>query len=410
MNMFFRLLRAEWKRMVSILPGIAARAAVMVFLLGFLAVCAVQADDSLERVHPFSIGYSISEDDSLGEFAVFYVEHMDSMSGICRFVRVTPEEGDSLLKRGRIAAYIQFPEQFVEKIIDGTNEPVLIRMPEKTTVESALLMDVAKAGAKMLSVSQAEIYASYSLALQSGQPELIPQMQDDINEWNIRLALNRGELFRDRVLSATGTVGVLEYGAASVLVFCLFLMGIPCCSFLIPASDTITRSLLRAGVGKWQQVLARYLVMATVLFLFSILLLTGITVGTGSGLGLDLSVDFGSMETWTGIMMVCLCVSSIQMFCCHLASKESAAIMLVFWISLLLLFLSGGFLPSVFLPEQLRTAAGYLPGVWMLKTISALFSWNSTGENHVVLMGFSLLFVCLTVAVTYLCPGWRKKN
>lgn len=406
MKMFLRLLRAESKRMAGRIPGIVARAAVMILALGVLAVCAVKTDSCVRRVSPFTIGYSVEEGDQLGAMAVFYIEHMESMAGLCQFVQVEPEEGEMMLERGSIAAYIRFPPQFVEKIIDGTNEPVLIQMPSKPTVETALFQDVAKAGAEMLSVSQAEIYASYSLAERYGQPEWIPQMQDDINAWNIRLTLNREELFREQVLSAIGQATALEYAAASALVFCLFLLGIPCCGFLIPEPEALTRMLSRAGAAVWQQALAKYLVMTAVLCLFSLVYLMGINIG--GHYGSPMSVNLGSPTVWRGILSVCLCVASILIWCCHMAPQETSAVLLIFWLSMLLLFLSGGFLPSVFLPESLRTVAGYLPGVWMLREISGLFTWNYEWRYPVILLGFSLLFFCLTIAGEYLRRSRRR--
>lgn len=406
MKMYLKLLRAESRRMAGRLPGIVARAAVMILALGVLAVCAVKTDSRARRVSPFTIGYSVEEGDQLGALAVFYIEHMESMAGLCQFVQVEPEEGEMMLERGRIAAYICFPARFVEKIIDGTNEPVLIQMPSKPTVESALFRDVAKAGAQMLSVSQAEIYASGSLAESYGQPEWIPQMQDDINTWNIRLTLNREELFRERILSATGQATALEYGAASALALCLFLWGILCSSFLIPEPEALMQMISRAGVARWQQILAKYLVMTAVLFLFSLLYLAGIRIG--ESYGLPLSVDFDSLSVWRGVLAVCLCVASILIGCCYLAPQETSAVLLIFWLAVLLLFLSGGFLPSVFLPESLRTVAGYLPGVWLLKEVSSLFTWSYEWKNTVILLGFSMLFFCLTTAGEAL--RWRRRR
>lgn len=347
MKMFFRLLTAEYRRMAALIPGMAVRIAVMALVLGSITVCIMQADHRLLRVHPFTIGYSVEEGDRLGAFAVFYVEHMESVSGICRFVPVTEAEGQKRLASGELAAYIRFPGQFIEKIIDGTNEPALVFLPDALTTESALFQNLANAGADMLSVSQAEIYASYSLAMKYGQPELIPQMQDDINRWNLKLALNRSELFHTQVVSATGQYTALEYGAASLMVLLLFLTGVPCSGFLMPAPKTLVGMLRRSGAAGWQQILARLLIMTAVLLSIAFLALGGIDLGSRFGLLLTIGWNF---ETVQNAGAVCLCISSILVWCGQTFPQKSAMILLIFWMSLLLILISGGFLPSVFLP------------------------------------------------------------
>lgn len=399
MKMFFRLLAAEFRRMAGELPNMAARLGVMALVLGAVIVCVIKTDHRLWRVHPFTIGYTVEEGDRLGAFAVFYVEHMESVSGICQFVPVTEEEGINGLESGELAAYIQFPGQFIEKIIDGTNEPVFISLPEEGGAEAALFQNLAKAGADMLSVSQAEIYASYSLATKYGRPELIPDMQEDINNWNLKLALNRNDMFHNQVLSATGQVTALEYGTASFLVFLLFLTGIPCSGFLMPASSSLRGMFRRAGVAGWEQILAKLLVMAAALALTALMALGGIHLGNRAGLLLTAGWN---LEMFQNIGAVSLCIASMLVWCGQTVPQKPAMILLLFWMSLLLILISGGFLPSVFLPEFLQTAAQILPGTWLLKEMAGVFAWESSMGNHMILMGFTLLFFLLSAAGEYL--------
>lgn len=363
--------------MLVIFPDILGKTFLLLALVGMAAWVGQKwmAEDS--RDNKFVVAISQEEESKTGSLAVFYLENSESLSGLCRFLSVSREEGLKMLERGEAAALIDCPAGFVEGIMNGTNAPVSLYFKEQAPVAALLCREMASAGGEVLSAAQAEIYAAYDLTEEYGQMAQWDQICQELNLFHIRMLLNREDFFRNETVRTTGETTYEEYYLASGLVFFLLLWGICLQGFWQGASGAVRRQLKQAGIGIWKQtgiILAvTSLAAGTVLFF----LLLGIQAASSWGMVPESRILlYWGWETLVYVSSMAVGISSLLIFCSQMAPGGISSGMLIFGVSVILIFISGGFLPSVFLPEPVSRAAEFLPGSWLIRGTIQYLTWD----------------------------------
>ncbi|MDE5597669.1 MAG: ABC transporter permease, partial [Lachnospiraceae bacterium] len=222
------LWKLELKRTIKLLPAMLLEAVLLFAVLGAVAY---GASKLLYRDSPMlqiTIAVVEEEENPLTDLAMQYIQGMESIADTCRFLVVSKEEGFSMLQEGKAAAVLILPGGMIDGIMNGNNVPVQVYFPENAGIESALLGELTDAGVQMLRVAQAEIYGIYDTAKNYGALEQLSVLEGDIDRFNLAFALERLALFQVKEVSATGNLSLLQYAAASGVVFFLLLLGMAC--------------------------------------------------------------------------------------------------------------------------------------------------------------------------------------
>ena len=121
------LLRTELKRAAAQLPSMLWKAAILIFVISVTVFCALYFVQGRNNNEPAAnVGYCAPPDDELIQFAISYIENMESMQGWCNLVPMDTDKGLDALYNGDIAAFIEFPKGMVEDIISGENRPATL--------------------------------------------------------------------------------------------------------------------------------------------------------------------------------------------------------------------------------------------------------------------------------------------
>lgn len=373
MNKYLVYLELEIKRVSRILPQFILGAIVLAGLLGTIALSASKILYSGSTVARIQVGVVMPEDDSLSDLALNMLENMDSVRSLCDFVYLDEEEGLRKLKNGELYGLMLIPQDFVQSIINGTNTPVTIMLPEKPGVETLVFRELTDAGARILGVGQAAIYAADDYCLMLGMPDSISQVEADLNRIFMSYSLTRMEYFHRETVSATGDVSPVQHYAAAGAVLFLLLCGIPASSAVKPESPVFVQKLGLLGIGPGIMIGAR------------ILALSGLLLIPAAGM-LAAAIWFGAAQTlWAAagaVALVCLACSCLIILVYELARGQMAGVLLLFFIVFLMVFLSGGFIPSVFLPQGLRRLGSMMPSAWMMGLLKGVFS-NSYAAQYI---------------------------
>ena len=106
-----------------------------------------------------SVGVVLPEDDRLAKQAVSMISSLESVKSMCDVSYLDREEALGKLREGELYAVMEVPEGFIQDIINGTNTPVTVILPENAGTESRIFKELTDAGATILGASQAGIYA-----------------------------------------------------------------------------------------------------------------------------------------------------------------------------------------------------------------------------------------------------------
>lgn len=383
------LWKLEVKRTLRQLPAMLLEAVLFLGLLGLFAFGAVKF---LYRDVPalqITVAVAQKEENPLTDLLLNYVKGVENISEICQFLTVSEEEAFSMLQEGRAAAALILPERMVEGIMDGSNVPVQVFFPEDAGMESALLKELTDAGVQMLRVAQAEIYGIYDTAKEYGALEQLSMLEMDIDRDNLAFALERLALFRIQEVSATGNLSMLQYGIASGAVFFLLMIGMACYPMMQPYPIALQKQLLREGIGAGRQCFGKWLCgfcsMGIGAFFFWMLLKKGFQAA-----GYDSWMPKAGWPQTGVCLLILLCASAFVFLVFQLAGNGTAAVWLLFFLSVVMQYLSGGFLPSVFLPEAAQKIGKLFPAAYLIDAAGSLYSGSLSGKTVALLVFYTV--------------------
>jgi ABC-2 type transport system permease protein len=392
----------EMNKMARMLPRMFGQAILLMLLMGMVAFCGAKFMEKEPLTAGVEVAVAVPDNSTMTQMALDFVESMESVSGFCSFRQVSGAEGMKLLENGEVPVLIMLPDQLVEGIIDGTNPAVKIYIAEQAGLEAFLFKELTDAGAGLLNVAQAEIYGAADTAAAYGFSDKLPFIEAEIDSYNLAFAMDRLALYETEELSSTGRMSILQYCAVSAMVLFLLLFGMAMYPVLQPESKTFRKQLAVQGAGFLWQDFCQWLcgLFCTVLFaMFFLAAVRGVTTMSKNA-GYEINLWQDSVEKGYSAGQIVLVVlgliltASLIHFVYSLAGNRVSAILLLFVFSILLVYCSGGIVPSVFLPEAMQKIGERLPTAYLFQAFGGMFTRYQSGIMNscaVGLCGYTLL-------------------
>lgn len=393
-------LHLEIKKSLMILPRMFLQAFVLLLLTGMIAYCGVKSMERDPLAVSADIAVVVQEDNRMTRMALQYVENMESVSQICHFRYMTEKEGFDLLEKGEAAALILLPEQLVEGIMNGANPAIEIYFPKNAGLEAWLFRELTESGEELLRVAQAQIYGANDTAARYGLAEQLSQMEAEIDSYNLAFALDRLALYDTENVSVFGAMNAIQFYMASGFVLFLLLAGMAIYPVLQREPLAFCRQLERQGMGAAWQCLCQWLcgVLCTGIHAGVLWAIIRITVKYGPDAAGQLLQDGAggySVSARLGIMMLIVMTVTAFIYLLHsLAGNRTSGILLVFLFSFMLVYLSGGLVPSMFLPKAIQAAGRQLPTAYLMQAACGLLTGRElvTGRCVAALFGYTAAF------------------
>lgn len=378
-----RYLYIELKKTAGMFPRMLLLAVVLMILVGGIAFCGVKAMEREPLAVGADIGVVVREDDRMTRMALDYVENMESAAQICRFRQVSEEEGMNMLADGELAALVLLPEGLVDGIMYGRNPSVDVVFPKNARLEAMLFRELTESGAGLLRVAQAQIYGADDTAARYGLGDELSAVEAGIDGYNLAFALDRLSIYDEETVSATGRLSVAQHYASSGIVLFLLLAGMAAYPVMQPEPAAFRKQLVRAGVGGPWQSLCKWLCGLCYMLLLAVamlVLLWGVRLCTPEAaerLG-ELLVS-GRRRISAGVCMgmlflVLTTVTSFHHMIYSVSGSRTGSILFFFPISVAMLYLSGGFVPSALLPQTIRGVGAALPTSCLIRACGGLFT------------------------------------
>lgn len=408
-------LYVEMKKTIGMFPRMLLQAILLMVIIGAIAFCGVKSMEQEPLAVSVDIGVVVREDNRMTRMALNYVENMESVSQLCRFVQVSEEEGIQMLEQGELAALVVLPEQLVEGIMNGQNPSVIVVFPKNARLEAMLFRELTESGAGLLRVAQAQIYGAVDTAREYGMTEQLSVMEADIDSYNLALALDRLAMFDEEEISVTGRMSVLQYYVASGVILFLLLSGMAAYPVMQREPAAFRSQLMRQGVGGLWQFFCRWLCGFVCIGLLVFVIwaafqamgflapelkeqLASALVSGRNHIAVGVRVSVILLIIVTAATMIDMIYS--------LAGSRTAGILLIFLVSVLMVYLSGGFVPSVLMPQAMRTVGEALPTSYLIRAFGGLLTGYRRGGLGQCVAGMCFYTVIFGVAGFFL--GYRK--
>ena len=404
---FKTLLKLNIKRAFIALPQLIFGAIALIFLVSAIAFCGNKylygAIGNSSDGQTFSIAIVMNDTSDLAGKVTDGVLGMSEVTSTIDFHFVDEDGAMEGLSSGQFIAALVVPENTAHNIVHGSNTPMTVIFPEDSGFEAVLIKEITDAVATMLSSAQAGIYSLYDFYVDNGAKTFTDDALLRMNLKYINLVATSNSMFDTTTVSATGSIPLMTYYISGALILFALLFGINCFRFLDAHNPQTSKRLSINGTPLILQGLSPYIsTMASQITAIAIVIAPAIWIISLFDLKLSLQGIMGLLFTLPIFVMLS---SSIIYFISRITPHNMGRIMITFFATIVMCFVSGCFIPSIMLPEILQTVSRFLPTHYMITFCSHIMVGDFDGMS---------LLMCLIFTVTIYLAGvamsWFKRR
>lgn len=410
MTYYFKFFTLECKRFIRVLPYALLGAMVLLFFIGTIAFC---ASSSLYSAEGFEVRkVAILSEDRENPYITFgmgIISQMDSTASTLSFEFYEEEDAYRALKDGDVIAILYFPENVVDGILYGSNIPIEVIFPTGNDISSVFLTEITGAFGSMLSSAQAGIYASTDLYYALGMQNELSNAYNTINLTNIRQVLDREDLFVSMQSGLEKEITTMDYYTVSGILFFFLLFGASFAFVMQPESAAFMQFHRSRKKSEFLYLLCRMLSCFLFYLLWCVLLYFALQI-INTAFSLWPHFTFKLSERILCYFLTLSFFMSVYNNLVYFTLKDvTSSILALFFLGTGMLLLSGGILPSVFLPEKIRSFGQFLPTAYLHRGLTECF-FNGKEYPYLPLILYSLLFLFFTwLLARKETTRWRRK-
>ncbi len=356
---------------------------------------------SQKNVQTFTLAIVDLEASEWTKMIIDTVNQMESVTKLCEIQVLPKEKAKEQLDKGEVTAIITIPPQFVEDVMKGKNTPLTIEKKDGTLLESIVADELVSAAAKLLSAAQAGIYTTldaYEMLGSDGGAKYEKLMQE-INIIFTKEMLGRHNLFDVKEVVATKNMAPLQHYILSGFI-AMMLLGL---MLIMEVIEPFNRQeiLMRYSVAK---------VKAEKLVLSKMISLSLFNVGVGgiilgsvailsklSGLEIEWSL---SLQGIMGILLSAVSLAGVSMIIGMLLRGKDAYSLFIFMIAAIMTFLSGGIIPTAYLPQAISKLKLFSYNAYALELLKPLVGIESQWITYVQVI--LIILVCFIMGIMML--------
>lgn len=377
----------------------------LLLLLGALLRADAQGEEKT-RVRIAVVGNS---EENYMKIGLVALESIDNSRFALDLTPMSEEDAVAALKKREIAAYVFFPDGFIQDAINGKVTPLsYVTYGGSAGLTALFEREITEVISDFALYSQKGTYGSSAALRETGYKGDLSARMNEISLRYVSLILNRTEWYDVTELGVSDSLGFAPALGCGFAVFFLFLMTLPFALLFGRGEDSLGRVLAAKGFGDVRRTLADGGALLTGVFA-AVLSVGGIAWIAGLVFADSLSVLPSGGELFLLLLRslpVLFAVSAFGLMIFSFAGHAVSGILLHFLLSLILAYGSGCLYPVYALPEGMQVFARYLPtGV-----ARSYFAACLTGDSALLSGAVLLLYGTGFFAVTVLARRVRRKG
>ena len=390
----------QLKRALRHGPQMLLGAIVLALLAGTIAFCTIKGMNETGTSVSVPVAVVIEDQTELMNLLLSFLADMQSTEQHFVFRVMTELNAYDALETGSVAAVMLVPKNVIDSIMDGTNLHVQVLLSEQNALAAILLQELSAAGAKTLSAAQAGTYAMTTLYQRINRADALPDAYTALDLRNLSYALARGDLFRTVRANATGEESVLVYYLASGILLFFLLFGICYLSFYQKSNAACHAKERACGIGYPTVLLGRF--GGICLYQLILFLLLAASLPFLAQSFLLSTADCLHMLCFSAVIL--FSISAFFFFLYELIPTPGYAMLLLFLLSILMMLVSGCFIPNAFLPVWCRRIAAFLPVRSWMQTLFSVLN-RPTHADHTASAAGGHLLILAVYTVFFLAGG-----
>lgn len=382
MGKYFTL---QCKRQLRFLPGALCVALILslCLLLAFQLFSQQNANGEENQKFPFAI--CGETDHAFLQMGLSALTSFDTSRFALEVVEMEEADAAQALNRGEISAYVVVPDGFMAAALRGKILPLkFCSTVGATGIVSLVKEELSGVISTLLINSQKGVYGMYDTLVDNGLRGKTKGQMDRLSITYVDYIFARDRIYRLEELGIADKLGFAGYLLCGFGVLFLLLLTLPFAAIMIPGDAALGRMLCGKGKSAWAQAMCDFAAYgAGLICLLAILL----------GLAAAIVPHIGSaFEIFCKALPAILFAATFSFMLYSLSRDMVGGVMLLFFVSILLCFVSGCLYPVYFFPVQVQQLAAYLPAGLARTQLASCITGSAPDYTLAALLGYCAVF------------------
>ena len=392
MRTYFSL---QFKRVMKVFPFVLLVTLVLFAALAVLLSGLMRSFNNSEKNAVFKVGITGDTDNEMLQLAIVAFQSFDESRFSVEFVEMEKTAADTALYTGEISAYLELPEDFVEKAMRGEIEP----MYYVTTAGSNNIVHMFKneITALVTDVVVSSQQGSFGLQEALDDNDVAGSHGELVNALAIEyvnLVLKRTEAITVDELGISEGMRTGEYYLCGMTLLFLMLLGLPYVAVYARQDRALNVLLLSRGVSGMRQLWDEWL--SHFLSLLCLAAVVFVPVLAFSATVDNATLQMLSTDEWLHYILcfipVLVMVSTFNLFIFEIGGNVVSSALLHFFSVLCMCYVSGCFYPVYTFPKVVQTVEQFLPTGVAREALSIALSEGATYKPLLGVAVYALLF------------------
>ena len=377
---------SQWKRARRLLPGLLLICALLFVCLG--AIFTATGTEAPES--KFRIGLVGTVGDSYLELGIAAMQMMDSTRLSMELVTMEEAEAADALAKGDITAYVVVPENFVSSALSGTMLPMsFVSNTDAANFTTFIKEEITGMISDILLSAQKGSYGVGNALKDAGFHSIAGKHTGNASVEYVKYILDRGKVYTVSSLGIASDLNLGNYLLCGLSVLVFLLCSLPFAPYVIRRDHSLSQILWAKGCSPTRQILSQWGVYFLCMLIPGEILLFILQTQGAAASTLFLTA-----------LPVFFALSALSYFLFLLARDYMGGVLLHFFGTLTLCFVSGCMYPVYFFPVALQKVSACLPTGLARAQLSSCITGKTEFLTGLLLTLYGTLFLLLSVLLT----------
>ncbi len=392
-----RFLYLQFKKVLKLFPFLLAVTLVLATVLG-IVIGGIMAKSEQEK-QTFNVAITGDRDNYYFKVGLSALQNLDETRFSVNIIDMDEKKAEKALQKGEISAYAVLPDNFIENALSGDVHPIkYVTTDGARDVSTLFKNEITTLITDMVIASQKGTYGLADAMYQNNIEGSVNGQMTNLTLRYVDLILNRTDMIEIQEIGAGNGLSIIQYYICGIFILFVMLIGIPFAPLYINKDNSLSRLLISKGYSSFVQLLCQYIAHLTALIL--LLAMAFLSLGLfGNRMGLSDGILGGNglPETVLATLPVVIMFTSFNIMIFELSSSLVSGMLLHFFSTIVLCYISGCFYPIYAFPKAVQVISKYLPTGVAFDRLSLLFTGTSTFKSTVIVLAYAVLFFAIAL-------------
>lgn len=390
----------ELKRYIKLIPYTIFSG---IFIGGIFLLIGIFSPNAMYKDKLTNINISVVsyEKDFMNDFIKDFISNMDSTKDFITLELVDEKTAEERLKNNETYAIVKIPENTFINIINGKNTPAKIILNKNIKgIEAKVFKELTQVFNKMLSISQASVYAGADICESLGLEHKIKDTENYINYYYLKNSLNRQNIFEIEEVKIADKISLIEYYIISVVMIFISFIAISYGYFFENKPNSIEKLIHSYGKSYYTIYIYKNISFGIIISILASILTSIIYLINLTGSIIDFNINIFSM------IIISFSMAFFIRLIMQILGNSNTSLAIIFLLAIIVMFICGDFIPSVFLPSYTSDLAKFMPYYYWRKDLINAFKIGNFNIIYSLIIGVLSLLIG-SIHYKFLANKWR---